>query len=491
MERVLLVECRERQKRLAVLEDGQLAEYMVERESHRRLVGNIYLGRVMNVLPGMQAAFIDIGHGKNAFLHTGEILLPRGEISPDLLASKQPIEKTLRPGQQLMVQVVKEPGGDKGPRVSTHITLPGHCLVLLPTVSYIGISRKIEDETERAALRQMAETLCTEGTGWIVRTEGAQADEAAFKADAAYLQALWDKLSIRAEHDIAPKLLYSDADLAQRMARDLIGVDTTRCLVEGEADYEQVRAAVATFAPEKLDCVEHYTGQTALFQAWEVERKVDKALSRRVWLKSGGYLVIEPSEALTTIDVNTGKFVGKRSLSDTVLKTNCEAAVEIAKQLRLRDLGGILLVDFIDMENDAQRAQVLALLEEHSRRDRGKLRIADFTKQGLLEMTRKKVYAPLHTLVQCACPYCHGEGRILSPESVAYGILQALYNQEGAWLAEVHPDVKAILCALPLPDRLRCYVCAKDDSHIEQYRLEPADEAALPAGAQRLPTAKP
>ncbi|HML49018.1 MAG TPA: ribonuclease E/G, partial [Clostridia bacterium] len=277
--------------------------------------------------------------------------------------------------------------------VTTHITLPGRCLVLLPTVSYLGVSRKITDEPRRAELRQMASGLSESTVGWIVRTEGEQADAAAFEADAAYLLALWDKLALRASHDVGPKLLYSDADLAQRMARDLMGANTARCLVQGEADFHHVRAAVSAFAPEKLPCVEQYRDETPLLEAWDVERRVDKALARRVWLKSGGYLVIEPAEALTTIDVNTGKFVGKRSLSDTVFKTNCEAAAEIARQLRLRDLGGILLIDFIDMDSDSQRGEVLRLLEENARWDRGKMRIAGFTQQGLLELTRKKVHA--------------------------------------------------------------------------------------------------
>ena len=484
MERILLMECAACQKRLAVLEDGKLAEYMVERESQKRLVGNIYLGRVLNVLPGMQAAFVDIGLEKNAFLSVGDILLPKGDMDPELLRPARPIEKMLRPGQQIMVQVVKEPGGDKGPRVTTHITLPGRCLVLLPTVTYLGVSRKITDEARRAELRQTASGLSQSNVGWIVRTEGEQADTSAFEADAAYLLTLWEKLAQRASHDVAPKLLYSDADLAQRIARDLMGANTARCLVQGEADYQRVRAAVLAFAPEKLPCVESYEGDTPLLEAWDVERKVDKALARRVWLKSGGYLVIEPAEALTTIDVNTGKFVGKRSLSDTVFKTNCEAAVEIARQLRLRDLGGILLIDFIDMETDAQREEVLRLLEENARWDRGKIRIAGFTQQGLLELTRKKVHAPLHTLVQCPCPYCQGEGWILSPESVAHQILRELRGKEGAWVIRCHPEVAEALKALGLPEAPACTVCAEGHRHIEKADLEPADPARKKGGKQ-------
>ena len=356
MQKILLMECEADQTRLALIEDGALCELYVERKGQDRLVRNVYAGRVANVLPGMQAAFVDIGLAKNGFLAASDALEKR-EFEPDETRPATPsIKQLVRPGQELMVQIVKVPGGDKGPRVTAHVTLPGRMLALLPSDAYIGVSHRIEAEDERERLRDLARRVCPEGMGLIVRTAAQDADEEALSRDVRYLIGLWARIRQRGQTSTAPALLYRDVDLVNRAVRDLLTADVEAFHIDDERAFSQARAMAEMISPALAGRIRFDgAGDRPLFDRYRVDAQAERALSRRVWLKSGGYLVFDYAEALTAVDVNTGKYVGKKSLSETALEINCEAAVEIARQLRLRDIGGIVIVDFVDMDLPEQR----------------------------------------------------------------------------------------------------------------------------------------
>ncbi|NLG23866.1 MAG: Rne/Rng family ribonuclease, partial [Clostridiales bacterium] len=346
----ILLEVGPSQTRLALLEDGDVAELYIERAGSERGTGNILLGRVANVLPGMQAAFVDIGQPKNGFLFAGDIRIDPSEFGPEADAlgdqlRRLPIQKLVKSGQEILAQVIKEPGGDKGPRITNHVTLPGRLTVLLPTVNYVGISRRIDDEAERGRLRELAEAARPEGMGLIVRTaaEGAQPEELAH--DVEYLKRLWASIVARAAAAKAPALLHRDEGLAHRAVRDMLTDEVRALWVDDKAQFEQLRDAAALISPDLAARVALHDNERPLFALHRVDAALERALSRKVWLKSGGYLVFDYAEALTVIDVNTGKFTGSHSLSDTVFAINCEAAAEIARQIRLRNIGGIIVID--------------------------------------------------------------------------------------------------------------------------------------------------
>jgi ribonuclease G len=497
MDLELLVECTGDQTRLAVVEDGELAELYIERKGHEKLVGNIYKGRAANVLPGMEAAFVDIGMEKNGFLYAGDILVDKTDFGLDSKALEQElkslsIRKLVKVGQEILVQVIKEPGGSKGPRLTSHITLPGRLAVLLPTVGYVGISRRIEAEEERARLRALAESLKPQGMGLIIRTAAEGAQEAELERDIRYLTKLWASISQRAATTTAPALLHRDVSLVYRAVRDMLVSGVKSLTVDDDAQYALARSTAEMLSPELAQKVRHHEGNTPLFEPYRIDAQAEKALLRRVWLKSGGYLVFDYAEALTVIDVNTGKFVGKHSLSDTVFTINCEAVVEIARQLRLRDIGGIIVIDFIDMDRPEQREQLLALLRKELKKDRTKTNLVGITELGLVEMTRKKVHQPIHTLLTQPCPTCQGSGRVLSDESVARAALgelrsRAALGQSNAYLVETTPAVAGqmllIGCALPV----KAFVVSSDRRRSGDYIISPVSEGELPPKARQIP----
>ncbi|MDD2211822.1 MAG: Rne/Rng family ribonuclease [Clostridia bacterium] len=421
MYREILIQAAEEETKVAVLEEGQLVEIYVEREPDQRLVGNIYKGVVKNVLPGMQAAFVDIGLEKNAFLYVEDVwtnlLGPGGESRTEHPAEaiRPNIRDLVKEGQELVVQIAKEPVGTKGARITTNLALPGRYLVLLPMADYIGISRRITDEAERERLKDIAEQLKPEKIGLIVRTVAEGACPEALGQDRQKLLKMWERLMLRAENTSGPLLLHQDLGLVQRVLRDVFSGDIQKLSVNARS----VMAMIIDY----LDIVDEslknrvFLSDTAkLFAKYAVEQEIAQALKRKVWLKNGGYIVIDETEALTAIDVNTGKFIGSKDLADTVLKTNCEAVREIARQLRLRNIGGIIIIDFIDMDTENDRQKLLAVLEEELKKDKVKTHILGITSLGFVEMTRKKVRQSLSSTLEKCCPYCGGKGRVLSEQ---------------------------------------------------------------------------
>lgn len=423
----ILVNCNPEETRVAVLVDGILEDLHIERDCSRGLVGNIYLGRVVRVLPGMQSAFIDVGLERTAFLHVLDI--ESAHIGPGQVA---PIEKVLCEGQNIMVQVAKDPIGTKGARLTTAISLAGRKLVYLPGDSHIGVSQKIEEPELREKLRALVDELRPQGShgGYIVRTcaeeECCRED---FLADMQYLGRVWAEVRERATKSQAPALLCEDLSLPVRVLRDMVQATTERIIVDDNRTFRHMMDFARRFVPDAVPIIENYQGERPLFELFGIDEEIQKALGRRVDLKSGGYLVIDQTEAMTTIDVNTGAFVGKRDFSDTVFKTNLEAAQTIARQLRLRNLGGIIIIDFIDMVSDAHRAAVLAELRRAVASDRTRLTVSDFTELGLVEMTRKRTRESLAHVLCEQCPVCGGRGEIKTARTVAYEILREIVRE--------------------------------------------------------------
>ncbi|MEZ5627319.1 MAG: ribonuclease G [Rhodocyclaceae bacterium] len=412
--------------RAALMQQGVVQELHVERTASRGIVGNIYQGKVVRVLPGMQSAFIDIGLERTAFLHVADIWSDRHNGD-----HARPIEKILTEGQSLMVQVLKDPIGTKGARLSTQVSIAGRLLVYLPQEKHIGISQRIEDEAGREALRERLTRLMgeNEAGGFIVRTMAEQASDAELAADIAYLRKLWQEIVSRASGAKPPLVLYQDLTLGQRVLRDLVTDSTSRIIVDSRENYLKLTAFAKEYMPRVLPLIHHYTGERPLFDLHNVEDEIQKALARRVDLKSGGYLIIDQTEAMTTIDVNTGGFVGARSFDDTIFKTNLEAAQTIARQLRLRNLGGIIIIDFIDMETPEHREAVLSEFKRSLERDHTKMTVNGFTALGLVEMTRKRTRESLaHTLCE-PCPTCDGRGEVQTARTVCYEILRELLRE--------------------------------------------------------------
>ncbi len=439
--------------RMVLIEDERLSEMEIERPSHSHLVGNIYKGRVQNVLPGMQAAFVDIGQKKNAFLYLGGGTHHRQEENAEG-------QEKVHVGQAVIVQVVKDAVGTKGPRVTTRLSLPGRNVVLMPTANYIGMSRRIEDEEERERLHMLAQEICPEGMGLIVRTLAAGQERQTLEGDLRYLSQLWASLQARSRVLSAPALLYRDADMAIRVVRDLLTDDVSRLIVDDAETYRRVRDLVEYISPAILERVELYEGAAPLFRAYEAEAELETLSDREVELPSGGFLVIDRTEALTVIDVNTGKFVGQSNLSDTIYRANMEAAAEILRQLRLRDIGGIIVVDFIDMDEEEQKENLLAFMRERAKLDRTKTNIVGITQLGLVEITRKKSRQNFEGILYADCPCCHGSGRVESPETVAIRICRDIRRIEErshadfGYEVEVHETVALALLDSPLVDRL-------------------------------------
>jgi len=415
--------------RVALIEQGAVQELHIERSIQRGHVGNICLGKIVRVLPGMQSAFVDVGLERAAFIHVADLRQNRSERNNGGVVT--PIEKLLFEGQSLMVQVIKDPLGTKGARLSTQISIAGRMLVYLPHEPHIGISQKIESEQERTQLRERVQNLMPEDEagGYIVRTQAEIATDDELRADQSYLRTIWNSIQDKAKRQSAPSVLYTDLTLAQRVLRDMVTPETGTILVDSRTTTQSLVEWAQRYTPSVRDRISHYSGDRPLFDTANVDEEIARALSRRVDLKSGGYLIIDQTEALTTVDVNTGGFVGGRNFNDTIFKTNLEAAVSLARQLRLRNLGGIIILDFIDMENAEHRASVLAELNKALSKDRTRITVSDFSQLGLVEMTRKRIRDSLaHQLCE-PCPTCQSRGDVKTARTVCYEILREILRE--------------------------------------------------------------
>jgi ribonuclease G len=433
MQQDILINWSPQETRVAVVEHGAVQELHVERTLERGLVGNVYLGKVARVLPGMQSAFIDIGLERAAFLHVADVWHPPLE-GESLSASRNsqpqiPIEKQIFEGQALMVQVIKDPIGTKGARLSTQISVAGRLLVFLPQDDHIGVSQKIP-AAQRDELRSRMQNLAgSQGGGFILRTNGEDATDAELSDDIRYLRKAWARIKEASLRLPPQSLLHQDLSLLQRVLRDLVGEATQNIRVDSHEQFEALQAFGAEFMPMAAEKLHLYKGERPIFDLYAIDEEIAKALARRVDLKSGGYLIVDQTEALTTVDVNTGGFVGARNFDDTIFKTNLEAAQAIARQLRLRNLGGIIIVDFIDMAREDHRSAVLAEFKKQLARDRVKTAAGSFSHLGLVEMTRKRTRESLAHMLCEPCPTCEGKGIVKTPRSVAYDIFREILRE--------------------------------------------------------------
>ena len=429
MSEQILVNITPQETRVAILQQGVVQELHIERASSNGLVGNVYQGRVCRVLPGMQSAFVEIGLERAAFLHVADIWQQKPD--PDKPSVEKPIEKLLYESQTVLVQVIKDPIGTKGARLSTQISIAGRLLVYLPQEAHIGISQRIGDEHEREQLRSKLQQLIPPSVkgGFIVRTSAEAATAHELLSDVEYLQRIWSGVVEQAKTAAQQTLLYQELNLALRVLRDFVNDEIDRIIVDSRETYGKLQSFSANYMSGVASRLEHYQGERPLFDLYQVEDEIEKALARKVELKSGGYLIIDQTEALTTIDVNTGGFVGVRNFDDTIFKTNLEAAHAIARQLRLRNLGGIIIVDFIDMDNGEHKFAVLDEFKKALARDRTRMTVSGFSALGLVEMTRKRTRESLaHVLCQ-PCPVCQGRGELKTAQTVCYEILRELLRE--------------------------------------------------------------
>ncbi len=472
MRREIIINAAPRETRIAILEDKEVAEILVERPEAVRRVGDIYKGRVNAVLPGMQAAFVDLGLEKSAFLHASD-LTPLTDVE-DLFEEEEAeepkgggrggrsdrggrreepaprIEDALKKGQEILVQITKEPIGTKGPRVTTQVSLPGRFLVYMPGHEHVGISRKIEDRGERQRLKEIARQIRPKNAGIIIRTVGAEQSAKEFEADVRHLESLWDKIEKQAEKSKAPAILHQEMEFTTGLIRDIFKEDVDQLVIDSKEEHKNILKYLATYAPDLKERVKLYRGQAPIFDHFGIEAEIEKTMERKVWLKKGGYITIDQTEALVAVDVNTGRFVGKKNQEETILKTNLEAAAEIARQLRLRDLGGIIVLDFIDMEEEANRRSVSDTLRQHLKRDRSRTKSFAVSELGLIEMTRQRQRPSLSSYFTEPCPECEGASRVLSLSSAALKIERMLHrvgqrSKEKALILRVHPDVAVYL----------------------------------------------
>jgi ribonuclease G len=447
------------------MEDGLLADFLVERKEERGIAGNIYKGKVARVLPGMQAAFIDIGMDKAAFLHASDFfstpddlqLITGSEEEVELATAAKtaprrvPLEKQISRGEEILVQVAKDPLGTKGARVTSHVSLPGRYMVFMPNTRHVGISRRIESEEERKRLKEIAQSLSTDEGGFILRTASEGRSKREIYRDLRFLTKVWKRIQTKAQTVSAPSLIHQDLDLIARTIRDYFTANTERVVIDSAKDHRRVLDFARQFIPRLKSKIVLYSEPEPLFDRHGIEEKIQRALDRRVWLRSGGHIIIERTEALTAIDVNTGRFVGKRNQEETILKTNLEAAQEIVRQLRLRNVGGIIIIDFIDMEKESNRKKVYEALKEALKRDKARTNILKISELGLVEMTRQRTRESLENQLLTPCPYCEGRGRIKSAVTIAYDVLRAIKKQQAGLengkniIVRVHPDVANFL----------------------------------------------
>ncbi|HSA59069.1 MAG TPA: Rne/Rng family ribonuclease [bacterium] len=514
MSNELIVNVTPTETRIARLEGGQISELIVERLQDAGLVGNIYKGKIVRVLPGMQAAFAEIGLERTAFLYVTDIapelaieeMMAGEEESPppdrprfEKRSNRQipQIQDLVREGQDVVVQIAREPIGTKGARLTSHISLPGRFLVYMPTVNHIGVSRRIPDEGERTRLKNLIEKLRPEvnaSGGFIARTMAEGATLKDVKQDMEYLTKLWQDIDAKKNDVKAPALLHRDLSVVHRAVRDLFTPDIDRILIDDKREMEKVKSFIETFLPRAGNFIQYYDGPEPIFDACGIEVEISRALGKKVWLKSGGYIIVEETEALIAIDVNTGKFVGKRNLEDTILKTNLEAVKEIAYQLRLRDLGGIIILDFIDMERPANREKVYQALKDALKSDRSKTTITKITDLGLVEMTRKRTRESLSRLLCETCFYCEGRGYLKSRATVCHEIFRELRRNlsdihEEMVTIQTHPSVVELLLEEESPGLeewerktgKKAVVKAREDYHLEQFEITEGAVGGSPA----------
>jgi ribonuclease G len=501
----LVINARPHETRVALVENGTVVELHLKRGSEQELLGNIYLGKVIRVLPGMQAAFVDIGIDKPAFLYVTDvyndvrqweqIMLQEGDdennqvIGTPLRMRFQRgtdinIEGLLKEGQDIMVQVSKEPMGTKGARLTSHITLPGRNLVYMPTMDHIGISRRIENEKERARLKKIMQELSPPGEGFIVRTVSEKAPKEKFKSEKEFLTKLWANIQKKRDICSSPSILHRELTITLKAVRDLFTKEIDRLVIDSREEYQSIVEFIETFAPNLRYSVELYEGREPIFDAYGIEIEINRALEKKIWLKSGGYIIIESTEALTVIDVNTGSYVGKRNLEETIVKTNLEAVKEIAYQIRLRNIGGLIVIDFIDMGREADKEKIFYALKEALEKDKAKTTVLRMSELGLIEMTRKRTKEDIALLLTEPCLYCEGKGRLKSPTTICYEIFRDLEREsisgdEGKVYLLVSPEIEKVLkeeerySIMELEKKInrRIIIVGKDDFHIEQYEI--------------------
>ncbi len=470
----LLINAEPYENRIALVENNTLIEYHLERPAETGVIGNIYLGKVVRVLPSMQAAFVDIGLERTGFLFAGDITARRNtsELQTDKEScpcadngkdhapnetttiprpqNHPPIDELIKEGQEILVQVSKEPIGSKGARLTCQITLPGRNLAFMPQTDHIGVSRKITDEESRQNLRDAVESLRPEGAGFIIRTVAENAEIKEIKADMEFLLILWNGIQDRITKGQAPRLIHQDLDITLRAVRDLFSDDVQELITDSKEVYEKLLSFTRSFAPHLEKGIHHYEHKTPLFDAYSIEVDINRILNKKVWLRSGGYIIIEPTEALTVIDVNTGRFVGKNDHAETIFKTNMEAVKEIAYQLRLRNIGGIIIIDFIDMDSEEQREELYTVFQEAMLYDKSKVNILKLSEFGLVQMTRKRSCETLTRRMCDPCPYCESDGIIKSRRTLCYEIFRKISSNAGAIggsgiTIKVHPEVADML----------------------------------------------
>jgi ribonuclease G len=499
MGRDIAINVTREETRVAVLDNNIVSELYVDRAKDKDYVGNVYKGKVVKVLPGMQAAFVDIGLEKAAFMHVsdvstdtepGDTLLDTedDDKGPDMPRPRRqtvrPIEQLLQEGQEIMVQISKGPIGTKGPRVTTYVSLPGRYLVFMPHVDHIGVSRRIPKDEERARLKEIMKRLRRPGHGYIVRTVSEGVKEEDLQSDVEFLNVLWQDVLKRREQFPAPSLLHTDLSLAFRVVRDLFTKKVERLLIDSRPDYEAIKDFVHRFSPEQTSRIQYYDKEESLFDYLGIEMEISRALNRKVWLKSGGYIVIDHTEAMTVIDVNTGRYVGKRDQEETILKNNLEAAKEIAYQVKLRGIGGIIIIDFIDMEREKNREKVYQAIMEAMAGDKAKTRISRISDLGLIELSRERVREDLLRTLSEPCHYCEGRGYTKSPMTIVYDIFREIRRigseaQDQRIVIGVHPSVAALLYDdehqgiedLEREYNMKTIIKADPLLHLEQYDL--------------------
>jgi len=504
----LIIHSRPYETRVALAENGVVVELYIERKTGQELMGNIYRGRVVRVLPGMQAAFVDIGLERSAFLYVSDVhqdlteleqmmLGNSAEIDMEVSADQEDllvesrreislnIEDLLREGQDIMVQIAKEPIGTKGARLTCQISLPGRHLVLMPNVDHIGISRKIEDPVERERLKTLVQEIRPGQFGFIVRTASEGADKNKLKSEMDFLQKLWTSIQEKMAKHASPGLLYKDLSISLRSVRDLFTREVDRLVIDSKEVYSAIMEFIETFVPALKYSVELYEGPEPIFDFYGIEMELSRALDKKIWLKSGGYIVVELTEALTAIDVNTGSYVGSRNLEETILKTNLEAVKEIAYQLRLRNLGGLIVIDFIDMEKKSNREKVFTSLKEALTKDKAKTHVLKMSELGLIEMTRKRTRENLNRFLSEPCFYCEGRGSLKAKRTICYEILRDLERemvitgQGSQVLVHVNPSIAQVLkeeeqqSVIDLEKRInrRIIISEKENLHMEQYEI--------------------
>jgi ribonuclease G len=450
------------QTRLAIVEDGVVSEVAFERERSRGVVGNIYKGRVNRVLPGMQSAFVDIGLERDAFLYVSDVIEDEDYLTEEeekivetereiraARGSSQSIDQLLKQGQEVLVQVAKEPLGTKGARITSYVSLPGRLLVYMPTVEHIGVSRKIESAEERGRLRKLIQSSKQRGGGYIVRTAAEGKDDEAIAADLRYLENKWEEIQARAEMTKAPALIHRDLGLVFKYIRDVLSPEYSAIRINSEDLFDQVLNYVRQIQPQMLHRVKYYSKNYPIFDEYGVQSEIDKALRSKVWLKSGGYIVINQTEALVAIYVNTGRYTGEKRLEDTITRINLEAVHEIVHQIRLRDLGGIIVIDFIDMEERRNQSKVFSALEQALRQDRSPTKSVQINEFGLVVLTRKRVKRSLERVLCRPCPLCQGSSWVKSPTTVAFEIVdqvrKTMQDYPNGITLRVHPEVARAL----------------------------------------------